>query len=30
MYGWKTEIWMTIKYFVLDTHPNLSKYKSFG
>ncbi len=28
--GWKTEIWMTIKYFMLYTHPDLSKNKSFG
>ena len=28
--GWKTEIWMTIEYFMLDTHPNLSENKSFG
>ena len=28
--GWKTEIWMTINYFVADTHPNIPKNKSFG
>ena len=26
----KIEIWMTINYFVPDTHPNLSENKSFG
>ena len=29
-YTIKIEIWMTINYFVPDTHPNLNENKSFG